>query len=97
MKYAGDLVAFDGEPRRTRRKAFNIPAGKHVLTIKWSNWQVPEFAAVDSSGEGLFCWVGGGVSDVEIDAEAGRFYEVTWPYDDEPGGPTGFLDVSSRR
>jgi len=97
MRYEGDVVAIDGVPYRARRKAFRVPAGTHVITVAWANYQVPEWVGVDDYGDNGASFLQEGVSDTELTAEAGRYYEVIWPYDDEPGGPQGFRDITSRR
>lgn len=97
MRYAGDVVAIDGVPFRAGRKTFRVGTGRHVITVAWQNYQVPDWVGVAYDGMSGVRFLSEGVSDVEIDVARNRYYEVKWPYDDEPGGPHGFRDVTMPR
>jgi hypothetical protein len=97
MRYSGDVVAVDGVPFRAQRKTFRVAAGKHVITVAWRNEQVPPWAGTWHDGMSSVLFLADGVADVELDAQANRYYEARWPYDDEPGGPQGFRDVTQPR
>ena len=93
----GGIWVARGVPYRAARKTFRVAAGKHVITVAWRNWQVPDWVGMAYDGMSGVLFLGEGVSDVEIDAQANRYYEVRWPTDDDPGGPLGFRDVTMPR